>query len=125
LPPLQNPNKPSPELSIPATKVPVAGAIELPSTRFTLNTPRILHGPIRIERQQQQYFSPEDESLDWMAFQISIIGVLDEYGNGRDDGFRRAGEVELDDLACWFSDFGLAVGSMEKEAPDGWIKAYV
>lgn len=123
--PLQNPDKPSPGLSIPATKAPVAGTIELPSTRFTLNSPRILHGPIRIERQQQQYFSPEDESLDWMAFQISIIGVLDEYGNGKDDGFCRTGEVELDDLASWFSDFGLAVGSMEKEGPDGWIKAYV
>lgn len=124
VPPLEMSKNLSPGLSIPANKVPEPRAIKLRSTRFTLNSPRFLHGPIRIE-QQQQYSSPEDKSLDWMAFQNSIIGVLDEYANGRDDGFCKAGEVELDDLASWFSDFGLAIGSMEKEGPDGWIQACV
>jgi hypothetical protein len=34
-------------------------------------------------------------------------------------------EEELDDIVSWFSDFGFEIGSMIKEGPDGWIKAYV
>ena len=122
--PLQKINKSPPGISIPKSRAPGPPFITLPSTPFTLNSPLFRHGPIQIQR-RQQYFSPADESLDWTAFQISMIGVLDDYENRKDEVGRWAGEAELDDLDSWFSGFGFEIGCMEKEGPDGWIKAYI
>ena len=73
----------------------------------------------------QRYFSPEDEKLHWIAFQISIIGVMDNHENAQ-DGFKwRPSKVEMDDLESWVSDFKFDIGSMVKEGPDGWIKGCI
>ena len=89
--PLQRVKKSLPDISIPKSRAPTPPFITLSSTPFTLNSPLFRHGPIRIE-QRQQYFSPEDESLDWTAFQISMIGVLNDYVN---DKGRRLASVQV------------------------------
>jgi hypothetical protein len=113
-----------PELSIPKRPEPEPGFITLPSTPFSHTTPLFRHGPIRIER-HQRYFSPEDESLDWAAFQVSIIGVSDNQENVQDEVEWTSGELDLDDLESWISDSGIKLESMVKAGPDGWIKACV
>lgn len=112
-----------PQLSIPARPPPTSGFITLPSTPFSLTAPLFRHGPIRIDR-SQKYFSPEDKSLDWTAFQISIIGIMDHHESVQDDVEWRPGEAEVDALKSWFSDFGFDIGCMVEARPDGWIKTY-
>jgi hypothetical protein len=123
LPPPKVRNNP-PGLSIPTGPTPRPGLITLSSTPFSLTYPLFRHGPVRVD-QRREYFSPEDESLDWTAFQISIIGVMDDNENVNDAPDLTECEEELDDIVSWFSDFGFEIGSMIKEGPDGWIKAYV
>ena len=111
-------------LSIPSRPPPEPEFVALPSTPFSLTTPLFCHGPIHIER-RQRYISPEDENLDWTAFQISIIGVMGNEESVQDEVEWGPGEVELDDLESWFAGFGFDIGSMVKEGRDGWIEAHM
>lgn len=102
-----------PQLSIPTKLAPTTGFITLSSTPFSLTSPLFRHGPIRVDR-RQKCFSPEDKKLDWTAFHMAIIGVMDGREDEKDEVDCRIGEAELNDITQWFSDFGLGMGSMEK-----------
>ncbi|KAK0118034.1 hypothetical protein ONS95_012344 [Cadophora gregata] len=93
----------------------------LPSTNFTSASPFFCHGPIRLDRLlcDNKGSSPEEEALDWIAFQMAIAGTieLDQYfGDQRDDAQWESDEAEIDDLINWWNSFGLGgYGRMEGE----------
>jgi len=104
----------------------------LPSTNFTLTCPLFRHGPIRLDRlsRSRKGSSPEEEALDWIAFQMAIAGTieLDEhFGDLRDDAHWEFDEAEVDNLIDWWKSLGLGgYGRMENEEDvrdkDGPIK---
>jgi hypothetical protein len=90
----------------------------LPSNPYTLTMPGFRHGPIRIAKADVAlaYSSSKlatavlDDSLDWTAFHMAILGGAgDLYGEATDYS-RRDGieEDELDDLCEWYAEFGFA-----------------
>ncbi|KAE8451142.1 hypothetical protein EG329_004814 [Mollisiaceae sp. DMI_Dod_QoI] len=94
----------------------------LPATHFTMTSPFFRHGPIRIERvmkhKKEMPLSPQEESLDWVAFQMAMSGNMDEYGrNIRSDSEWEADEIELDEIEIWWEEFGLELGGMETAPP--------
>ncbi|KAL2063294.1 hypothetical protein VTL71DRAFT_5099 [Oculimacula yallundae] len=96
--------------------------IFLPSTNFTLTAPQFRHGPIRLDRllRDRKGSSPEEEALDWIAFQMAIAGTieLDEhFGDMRDDSQWESDEAEIDNIVDWWAGFGFAgYGRIENEA---------
>lgn len=75
------------------------------------------HGPIRIAKADiaLAYSSSKlataalDNSLDWTAFQVAILGGAgDLYGESTDYSRRAEEEEDVDDLREWFSEFGFA-----------------
>ena len=92
--------------------------INLPSTSFTWTSPLFRHGPIKIERPSKEYgkLSPQDETLDWTAFQMAILGTMDaDGGDQRDDWEWEADERELDEIMAWWKGFGFeGFGSLQR-----------
>ena len=74
----------------------------LRSTPYTLTSPLLKHGPIRIDRKKANPL--EEDALDWTAFQMAILGTMDNDPN--DSLERDPNEAELDDITDWFSSFG-------------------
>ncbi|TVY28334.1 hypothetical protein LHYA1_G003670 [Lachnellula hyalina] len=98
--------------------------IFLPSTPFTLTSPNFRHGPIRVERilkysQDPSSPEPEDEPLDWTAFQMAIQGTMNDASAVDDaDDEWEADEAELDDIMNWWQSFGFyGIGRLAQDAP--------
>ncbi|CZR55100.1 uncharacterized protein PAC_04986 [Phialocephala subalpina] len=94
--------------------------ILLPSTSFSLNAPWYRHGPIRIEKiikpKLDTPWSPGEESLDWVAFQMAISGNMDEIGRDfRSDSMWEMDEVEVDEIEAWWEGYGMGLGAIDKE----------
>lgn len=80
--------------------------------------PAFRHGPIRLAKADVAlaYSSSKlatavlDDSLDWTAFHMAILGGAgDLYGESTDYSRRGDGEEnEIDDLCEWFDEFGFA-----------------
>ncbi|CAL3973615.1 unnamed protein product [Diplocarpon coronariae] len=104
-----------PSLSI----IPPPAQIFLPSTNFTLTSPLFRHGPIRLDRlvRNRKGSSPEEEALDWIAFQMAISGtIFDNKADLRDDAEWEADEAEIDDIIEWYASFGFqGYGRIESE----------
>ncbi|OIW26144.1 hypothetical protein CONLIGDRAFT_684673 [Coniochaeta ligniaria NRRL 30616] len=108
----QPPLTPRPEADEPS--------IYLPSNPYTLTMPTFRHGPIRIAKADiaLAYSSSKlataavvlDDSLDWTAFQMAILGGAgDLYGEATDYSRRDDREEdEAADLCEWFAEFGFA-----------------
>lgn len=96
--------------------------ISLQSTPFTWTSPLFRHGPILIERaaKEQTFQSPQEEVLDWTAFQMAILGTMDpDGGDQRDDWEWEADERELDEIMNWWEGFGFeGFGGLERPAPE-------
>ncbi|KAG4439422.1 hypothetical protein IFR05_005115 [Cadophora sp. M221] len=104
------------------TIIPPPTHIFLPSTNFTLTAPLFRHGPIRLDRllRDRKGSSPEEEALDWIAFQMAIAGTIElddeHFGDLRDDAQWESDEAEIDDLVNWWAGFGFkGYGRMENE----------
>lgn len=86
----------------------------LPCLPYTYNMPTFRQGPIRLAK-ADAYSSTKlaaaaavDETLDWTAFQMAILGGAgDFFGESTDYGRRsEAEEAEIDDICEWFDSFG-------------------
>lgn len=82
----------------------------LPSTRYTLLAPRYCQGPIRVENPIPECRSPEEEQLDWTAFQMALSGMNDTLV-GEDEWEQN--DAELDEIAIWWTSYGFGLGYME------------
>ncbi|KAK4449223.1 hypothetical protein QBC34DRAFT_93723 [Podospora aff. communis PSN243] len=85
--------------------------IYLQSTPFTLTAPSFRHGPIRIAKPDRtigQLAAAVDDTLDWTAFQMAIIGGAGDFFTEATD-YSRPSDSELDErdeMATWFAEFG-------------------
>jgi hypothetical protein len=85
--------------------------IYLQSTPFTLTAPSFRHGPIRIAKPDRtigQLAAAVDDTLDWTAFQMAIIGGAGDFFTEATD-YSRPSDSELDErdeMAAWFAEFG-------------------
>lgn len=99
----------------------------LVSPAYTENMPTVQHGPIRLAKAdlvnhgainsiESKLMTSPDETMDWIAFQMAILGGAgDLYSNPDDFLTRDAQEDLVDDLCEWFEGFGLpanALGSL-------------
>ena len=88
----------------------------LPCRPYTLTMPTFRHGTIRLAKADLAiaYSSTKlaavavDETLDWTAFQMAILGGAgDFFGESTDYSRRSDAEAdEVDDLCDWFDSFG-------------------
>ncbi|KAH8679778.1 hypothetical protein BGZ60DRAFT_428083 [Tricladium varicosporioides] len=95
--------------------------IDLPSTSFTLTSPIFRHGPIRLHherffalnRAQKSNYSLMDEvegdgeegNLDWTAFQVAILGTMDD-GWENNEEVVKWDEKVCQDLSIFWTDLG-------------------
>lgn len=95
----------------------------LPSTSFSLTSPGFRHGPIRLERillrAQEMSPEPEEDKLDWTAFQMAIQGTMNDMSSTNDaDDEWEADESALDDIISWWEGFDFqGFGQMIQDAP--------
>lgn len=105
------------------------------SAPFTLNVPSFEHGRIRLAKAdlvnagtinslESKLLSSPDETLDWTAFQMAILGGAGDFFSDPSDFCARDAEEELvDDLCDWLEGFGLPTNAMgalvktEEKAP--------
>ncbi|KAL1878606.1 hypothetical protein VTK73DRAFT_7687 [Phialemonium thermophilum] len=99
--------------------------IFLPCTPYTQNVPTFRHGPIRLAVEDvaltygTSRFSTNtkaaaaaaaavDDSLDWTAFQMAILGGAGDLSGETSEYGRRTGNAadEAEDLCTWFDSFG-------------------
>ncbi|TLS22768.1 uncharacterized protein PpBr36_05646 [Pyricularia pennisetigena] len=99
--------------------------IYLPATPFTATMPTYLHGPIRLSKADVRLRSPMqpfvDETLDWTAFQMAILGAPGDFMGDSDDG---EDEKQANDLVNWYEDFNLGHGGkmlVSKEEEDEYM----
>lgn len=75
----------------------------LKSTPFSLTTPYFRHGPIAFAKSEiGKGALTMDETLDWTAFQMAILGAGDFLHEVYDDGDSKL----VEDVMEWFGDFG-------------------
>jgi hypothetical protein len=109
--------------------------VDLPSTAFTLTAPLFLQGNIRLQRKvshqrgrvhswdikskRDSILNEGGEALDWTAFQIAILGTMDEYSDDQghyedpdpdDELSVQEMDNNVEDLMTWWAGFG--IGSM-------------
>jgi hypothetical protein len=77
--------------------------ILLKSTPYSVTMPSFRHGPIRFSRTD---VPAPDDTLDWTAFQMAILGGAGDWYTGSSDYTQRSEADEYDDLAEWFDGFG-------------------
>ncbi|KAK3985386.1 hypothetical protein QBC44DRAFT_157477 [Cladorrhinum sp. PSN332] len=83
----------------------------LESTAYTVTVPTFKHGPIRLAKADLpigKLAAAVDDTLDWTAFQMAIIGGAGDFFSEPTD-YSRQSEAELDDLDeiyTWFRSFG-------------------
>lgn len=105
------------------------------SAPFTVNMPSFEHGRIRLAKAdlvnagtinslESKLLSSPDETLDWTAFQMAILGGAGDFFSDPSDFCARDAEEELvDDLCDWLEGFGLPSGALgalvksEEKAP--------
>lgn len=76
----------------------------LQSTPYSLTKPMFKHGPIALSKAAMgEAAMTMDDSLDWTAFQMAILGGAGEFTSGQveEDAGRMA-----EDLTVWFDSFG-------------------
>ncbi|KAM7222161.1 hypothetical protein V8F06_002433 [Rhypophila decipiens] len=82
----------------------------LPTTRYTITMPTFCHGPVRLAKADLPMGKfAVDDTLDWTAFQMAILGGAGDFFSEPTD-YSRPSEAELDeleDIASWFAGFGL------------------
>ncbi|KAI1172490.1 hypothetical protein F4777DRAFT_561478 [Nemania sp. FL0916] len=74
------------------------------SPSYSLTTPTIRHGPIRLSRSD---VLPDmklggDEGLDWTAFQMAILGGAGDFFSDSDDVLRQMETDEILDITEWW-----------------------
>lgn len=105
------------------------------SAPFSLTTPFFEHGRIRLAKAdlvnagtinslESKLLSSPDETLDWTAFQMAILGGAGDFFSDPSDFCARDAEEELvDDLCDWLEGFGFPTNAMgalvktEEKAP--------
>lgn len=105
------------------------------SAPFTATMPCFEHGRIRLAKAdlvnagtinslESKLLSSPDETLDWTAFQMAILGGAGDFFSDPSDFCARDAEEELvDDLCDWLEGFGLptdalgALAKSEEKAP--------
>ncbi|KAK3335380.1 hypothetical protein B0T19DRAFT_6480 [Cercophora scortea] len=106
---------PSPTSVLPppwaTTKINEDDYIFLQSTPYTLTMPTFRHGPIRLTKADMsigKLASAVDDTLDWTAFQMAILGGAGDFFSEPTD-YSRPSDAELkelDDYIAWFDSFG-------------------
>ncbi|TLD33650.1 hypothetical protein PspLS_01388 [Pyricularia sp. CBS 133598] len=85
--------------------------IYFPATPFTVTMPTYRHGPVRLSKADVRLRSPVqpfvDETLDWTAFQMAILGNPGDFMGDSDDG---EDEKQANDLVDCYEDFNLGHG---------------
>ncbi|SPO02134.1 uncharacterized protein DNG_04807 [Cephalotrichum gorgonifer] len=92
----------------------------LQSTPCTLTMPSFRHGPVRIAKSDLGPVIDVDDTLDWTAFQMAILGAGDFFcdspvfcsGSGSE-------EEEVVGLEAWCGDLELGVGALVGEEEEG------
>jgi hypothetical protein len=101
--------------------------IFLDSNPWTLTMPAFRHGQIRLAKADLpigKLAAAVDDTLDWTAFQMAILGGAGDFFSEPTD-YSRPSEAELDELeelASWFASFGFQgpgalVGPSEPRTP--------
>lgn len=78
------------------------------STNYTITQPCFRHGAIRFPKSEVvkgMKFDPDD-TLDWTAFQMAILGGAGDLFSDPSDFSQRSEAEEIADLIDWFEDFG-------------------
>ncbi|KAK0618179.1 hypothetical protein B0T17DRAFT_561262 [Bombardia bombarda] len=100
----------------------------LPSAPFTITVPIFQHAPIRLAKADLpigKLAAAVDDTLDWTAFQMAILGGAGDFFSEPTD-YSRPSDAELDerdDLVAWFATFGfnsagaLVTSSDEMQTP--------
>ncbi|KAI1167021.1 hypothetical protein F5B18DRAFT_648037 [Nemania serpens] len=86
--------------SIPETKS-TSEFVYLRSSVYSLTTPRIQHGPIRLSKSDLVKLGGDD-GLDWTAFQMAILGGAGDLFSDSEDEIRQMEEEEIADITGWF-----------------------
>lgn len=96
----------------------------LVSPAYTENVPTIQHGPIRLAKDdlvnrgainsiEAKLMASPDETMDWIAFQMAILGGAGDLYSNPDDFLTRDAQEDLaDDLCEWFEGFGLSANPL-------------
>ncbi|KAL1841575.1 hypothetical protein VTJ49DRAFT_6885 [Mycothermus thermophilus] len=85
--------------------------IYLASNPYTLTMPTFRHGPIRLAKEDlpiNKLAATVDDTLDWTAFQMAILGGAGDFFSESTD-YSRPSEAELDELeelTNWFASLG-------------------
>lgn len=97
--------------------------IFLPATPYTFNMRTFRQGPIRLSKADLpigKLAAAVDDTLDWTAFQMAIIGGAGDFF-GESTDYSRPSDTELaerDDMATWFAGFGFDGPGMLVSATD-------
>jgi hypothetical protein len=75
------------------------------STPYTMNMQTFRHGRIFLPKPDIPRCMSIDDTLDWTAFQMAILGGAGDFISGSSD-FTHRDEDGLDDLSAWFDGFG-------------------
>ncbi|KAI0548405.1 hypothetical protein F4679DRAFT_322931 [Xylaria curta] len=86
---------------------PTSEYIYLKSTLYSLITPPIQHGPIRLSKSDliQDMKFGGDDGLDWTAYQMAILGGAGDFLTESSDTIRQEEEDEIADLREWWDSF--------------------
>ncbi|KAK1752520.1 hypothetical protein QBC47DRAFT_59623 [Echria macrotheca] len=86
--------------------------VYLRSSPYSYCCPGFRHGPIRLAKADLPFIgklaAAVDDTLDWTAFQMAIIGGAGDFF-GETTDYSKPSDAELaerDDVARWFADFG-------------------
>ncbi|MBE3045894.1 hypothetical protein IMZ48_25800, partial [Candidatus Bathyarchaeota archaeon] len=83
-------------------------SVFLQSTPHTLTMPGFRHGPIRIKKSDLEPAFDTDNTLDWTAFQMAILGAGDFFCEEVGRPYNE--EMECADVSEWFDEFGFEGG---------------
>jgi hypothetical protein len=84
------------------------------SSPYSMACPSIRHGAIRFAKADlcMEPRIPADETLDWTAFQMAILGGAGDFFSDTLDFGRTADGDEADEIAAWLDALGLGVGGL-------------